>query len=172
MLQAVRSRDWRTGPRTIFNRWRNYRRLPKPERTLFLQAAVVLPLVTSGLRLRGFGRVQQKLARIAGRSSRSDRPEPTAVDVATVAALVERAATKGLLRANCLERSLVLWFLLRRKGIETDLRVGVRKASETQPAMFHAWIEHEGRVINDAPDVSDRYQPFRLSLMPQGASFD
>ena len=172
MLQAVNSKDWMAAPRTSLGRWRNFMSLPKRHRAVLLRAVALLPLVAAGLRLRGFGPVQANLAQIAGRLSRSSASTPHAIDVETVTGLVDLAARKGLVRANCLERSLALWFLLRREGIETDLRVGVRRRSNAEPAMFHAWIEHQNRVINDAPDVSDQYQPFRLSLMPRGAGFD
>lgn len=159
-------------PRNGFGRGRKFMRLSGPEKAVFLKAAGLLPLVAVGLRLSGFASVQTKLAQLAGPSSRFGRPAELAVDVATVAALVELAARKGPVRVNCLERSLALWFLLQRRGVAADLRVGVRVASAAERATFHAWIEHQGQVINDTSDVGYRYQPFRMSLMPDGASFD
>lgn len=50
--------------------------------------------------------------------------------------------------AACLERSLVLYHLLRRKGID------VRYCQGVQPHPFgaHAWIEYNGEPINDVPE--------------------
>ncbi len=172
MLLAVNIRDWQKGLRTLSGRWRKYRRLTKPQRRILLRAVGLLPLVAVTLRRRGFGPVQATLARFARRSPRPGRHAPPALDVSTVVAVVDLAASKGFTEANCLERSLVLWFLLRREGVDTEVRAGVQGSPGTESATFHAWVEHENRVINDTPDVGDRYQPFRLSLMPHKASFD
>ena len=50
---------------------------------------------------------------------------------------------------TCLERSLALRRILAKRGIETQLRIGVRKESET--LLAHAWLEREGKVLNDSP---------------------
>jgi hypothetical protein len=57
--------------------------------------------------------------------------------------------------ATCLRRSLVLWALLARAGEPAELRVGFRRERGAFEA--HAWVEHQGRVLNDAPDVRKRY---------------
>jgi hypothetical protein len=51
-------------------------------------------------------------------------------------------------RALCLERSLALFYLARRAGIPVTYHHGV----ETMPFSAHAWVEYEGRVINDVPE--------------------
>jgi len=51
-------------------------------------------------------------------------------------------------RAQCLERSLVLYYLLRRQGIPVQYCHGVQPF----PLVSHAWIEYQGEVINDVPE--------------------
>jgi hypothetical protein len=60
--------------------------------------------------------------------------------------------------ANCLKKSLVLWGLLRRQGIESELRIGVQKEAGNFAA--HAWVEYDGFVLNDTQDVRDRFSMF------------
>jgi len=63
------------------------------------------------------------------------------------------------LRSSCLPRTIVLWSLLRRRGIEADVRIGVR--CDTEGAVkAHAWLEWNGDVLNDAGDVARQYLPF------------
>ena len=69
--------------------------------------------------------------------------------VATAAAFYPR-------RALCLEQSLVLYWLLRRRGAGVRLRVGVQPF----PFTAHAWVEHEGRPINEHEDFVMRLAPF------------
>ena len=65
------------------------------------------------------------------------------------------AASQGPCRANCLKQSLALWWLLRLTGIESALRIGVRKGPVGVEA--HAWIECRGPPLNDREDVSIRF---------------
>jgi hypothetical protein len=64
----------------------------------------------------------------------------------------------GLGTPNCLERSLTLWWLLRREGIEGELHFGARKSESRFEA--HAWVELRGIVLNDSPTVHKHYARF------------
>jgi hypothetical protein len=82
-----------------------------------------------------------------------------------MARLVDAAARRGPYSATCLPRSLTLWWLLRRRGIDSYLRIGVRKAAGRIEA--HAWVELRGLVLNDQGDVSQRFAPFDRPIAPQ-----
>ena len=71
---------------------------------------------------------------------------------------VRVAARHGIYRANCLERSLVLWWLLARQGIESEIRFGARK--EDSELAAHAWVECSGVALNEAPNVHEQFCPF------------
>lgn len=49
---------------------------------------------------------------------------------------------------NCLAISVTFWYLLKRKGIKTELKFGTMK--EAGKLKAHAWLEHEGFPL--APD--------------------
>jgi transglutaminase-like putative cysteine protease len=103
------------------------------------------------LRLRGYAGT---LAWIRRRVE--DVPEAGIVDPAVVTAAewsVAMAAAFYPGRAQCLERSLVLYYLLRRQGIPVRYCHGVQPF----PLISHAWIEYRGNVIND---VSERVREF------------
>ena len=61
-------------------------------------------------------------------------------------------------------QSLALWWLLRRQGIASDLRLGMRKDASRFEA--HAWVEYLGRVLNDRNDVHRRFAPFDRAIVP------
>jgi hypothetical protein len=73
-------------------------------------------------------------------------------------------------RANCLDRSVTLWWLLLRCGIASELRIGVRRRPGTPVGSrtldFHAWIERDGDVLNDLPDVRQRFATFDRPVAP------
>jgi len=86
-------------------------------------------------------------------------PEAEAASaVQLVCRMVLAADRHSLLRSTCLERSLVLWWLLARKGITTQLRIGTRKSEEKFEA--HAWVERNGEAIGEPPGTHLHYAAF------------
>jgi len=134
--------------------------LTAPERRTFLAAMALLPLFWISLRVLGLQRLQARL-------QRKPLPQPaslTADELARLGTPVNSAAHHALGPANCLTRSLYLWWLLRRRGINSQLRIGVRLNQGTLDA--HAWVEHAGIPINDRPDVSTDFAPFAEPVSP------
>lgn len=129
--------------------WTNFRRLSPRERRLFLQAWVMLPIAAIRVRLSG---AASFLDAPAVTSPPSPSPPPI---VREAARMVSAAARFGPLTASCLPRSIVLQQLLRREGIMTDIRVGVRKADGLLDG--HAWVEYHGVAVSDPPDVPERF---------------
>jgi hypothetical protein len=150
------------------NRWNSLRRLPASERRLLLEAGLLLPALAVALRALGFQRVFSALARLAPAGTPPDRSGSPSLlsDARATARMVRIAAAHGPVTGNCLKRSLALWWLLRRQGIASDLRLGVRR--ETDGIDAHAWVECAGYVLNDSDDVRDRYSVFDRPIQPGG----
>ncbi len=132
-------------------------------RTKIVLASLLLFTGTRiGLKLFGFRRTYGTLKRSASNKRGSREPESAASKKVLAKELtnaVQRANnTYALQDVNCLPESLTLWWLLRRRGIEADLRLGARKMGELFGA--HAWVEYEGMVLNDTEDVRLIYVPF------------
>ncbi len=72
--------------------------------------------------------------------------------------MVVAAARHGPYRANCLKQALATWWLLLRRGIATDLKIGVNR--EDGDFNAHSWVEYRGTVLMEADDVGDRYSTF------------
>jgi hypothetical protein len=58
----------------------------------------------------------------------------------------------------CLQRSAATVLMLRRYGWDAAMAIGVQML----PFQSHAWVEMEGRVVNDKPYVRDIYQVLEL----------
>jgi hypothetical protein len=142
-----------------FGRWRE---LPRVERGVLLRALWTLPCVAAGLRLFGLRRTHAWLSARACAHAGIARLAPR-----EVARLVSIAARRGPYRAKCLPAALTLQHLLRRAGVASELRLGVRKVDGRLDA--HAWIEHEGNALMEAADVHSRYAPFAESILPVAA---
>lgn len=147
--------------------WSKLQYLSWSERWLFVQALLLLPLTALALQLFGFRRLQCALASLAPTEQVSEQEVDTLVEQAYVTTkLVKAAAWYGPYHANCLQQSLVLWWLLRRQEIETDIRIGVRK--EIIPFEAHAWVEYLGLVLNDSNDVYQRFAVFDRACLHRG----
>ncbi len=115
---------------------------------LLVTSAILLPLTALGLHLFGLKRTQQFMKYFAPNiPTTSLREEQKLHDGQIVARMVSVAANHGIYRANCLKKSLVLWWLLKRKGIEAGLHIGVQKEGELLNA--HSWVDINGNVLID-----------------------
>ena len=119
----------------------------------------LLPIVATSLKTVGLRRTQSWLTRNS-LAPTVPRTEQTRANVRRAAQMVAVACRRHPLRSSCLPRTIVLWSLLRRRGIEADVRIGVR--CDTEGAVkAHAWLEWNGEVLNDAADVGIQYLPFK-----------
>ena len=136
--------------------------LSHAERRTLLAAAAWMPVFWLGLRVLGLPRFQARL-------ERSRMPACAALTLPEARALgelVNIAARNTLGPRTCLTRSLLLGWLLKRRGVQSRLRIGVRL---TQGALeAHAWVECEGIPVNDRPDVSAQFASFG-DLVPLAA---
>ena len=130
------------------------------EKWLLVQLTLLLPLVGLSLRVLGFKRTSRLLDG-TGRLAAGGRE--VNVDAwawaERIGRLVNIAARRGPYKATCLGKSLALWWLLRRRGVAAELRIGVRLNEGVLDA--HAWVEHAGVPINEQPDVAEEFAPFR-----------
>ncbi|MGE0702603.1 MAG: lasso peptide biosynthesis B2 protein [Vicinamibacterales bacterium] len=138
-----------------------FRSLPPRERRLATQGAILWSTTRLALRVVGFKRCSAALQWLTPRKDQI-AAEWAAEDEAT---RVERA--QRLLELlidwkpgtdDCLPRSLLLRWLLRQQGVESELRIGARKVHGEMQA--HAWIEYQGRPLNEDDNVHDRYAAF------------
>lgn len=129
-----------------------FRSLSWPERRLLVLAALLLPVVWAALRAFGLRRTHAHL-------NATPRPVPSpSLAPARIGYLVNAAAGIPFIPATCLTRSLLLNWLLRRRGIMSEVRIGVRMRGNDFHA--HAWVECDGRAMNDAADVGARFTTF------------
>ena len=74
-----------------------------------------------------------------------------------VCAMVNRAQVYYPKKAMCLQHSAVVTCLLRRKGVPAEMVL----AAQEFPPKGHAWVEVQGRVVNDKASVREIYRTLR-----------
>jgi len=122
-----------------------FRELPWRDRGLMIESVVLLAAIRVALTLIGVRAVHDALAATMrsprhGASRAADR-------VLAMSRLVDRAS-RHTVANTCLHRSLALWWLLGRRGIESRLQLGARRQDGRFEA--HAWVEYAGLIVNDA----------------------
>ena len=121
---------------------------------------VRIALLRAALALVGFARTWAWIGRHATTDAEAARARrhPRRAALETVETLERAVATAAALfpgRAECLERSLLLYWVLRRRGVPVDLRLGV----QLYPFLAHAWVEYDGVVVNDVPEHVALFAP-------------
>ncbi len=140
--------------------------LSPAERRLTIEALLLPIAVSLGFRLVGVPRSQGWLRRWALASKAHGEPAEASVNIR----MARRAQTRVLrltgIGGTCLVRSLALWAMLLRRGIEVNLRVGFRRHEGKIEG--HAWVEYGDAPINEAESKIRTYtiyeQPVRFDL--------
>lgn len=148
------------GPVPIFmsRKLTRFLALAPADRRLLVLAIVVQPVVRLALRLMGFKRCHLVLGHLASASTiQGGTTRARLEEAARAAQLVHSAGFHGLLDRSCLTQSLTLWWLLRRRGIHSEICIGVRKMGNKLEG--HAWVESSGTVISDHPEIGRRFAP-------------
>jgi hypothetical protein len=146
--------------------WHKFRRLPRQEKRLLVEASLLLPLTALAIRAMGLRRWRSALLTLSriNESNPAVKDKPGFLKAHVTAEMVKIAAWHGLYRGNCLEQSLVLWWLLARQGIESELRFGARKCDDKVEA--HAWVEVERVPLNERLDVNQIFSSFHRTTAP------
>lgn len=149
--------------------WMSYRRLSKNARHDLLLGFVLVPLAVVFVRLFGVGRWKRAGEERERADGELEGSNSTQVNEARAAArMIEAASRHGITRGNCLSKSMALWWLLRRKGINAEPRIGARRAGEGLEA--HAWVELGGAILNDEDEVRESFATFEGLLASRVAA--
>ncbi len=146
----------------IFQKLKRLWARPRAERSALFGSLIALPLLALALRLFGFKRVRAQLEKWTPLLP-AVAPAVTPTQATAIAGMVNLAARRSLYKANCLKRSLLLWWILRRYHLDSQLRIGVRKGGTGLEA--HAWVDLDGVVINDRLGFISTFKPFAGDVM-------
>jgi hypothetical protein len=115
---------------------------------LVCRAYLLLIRIDVGLARGGFPALYERVrfVRFGKRPARAESAE-------AVCRAVDMASIWYWKQVPCLQRSAAATCLLRQRGISAELVIG----AQSLPFRAHAWVEVEGRVVNDKPYISELY---------------
>ena len=111
-----------------------------------MRSGIMIAALKLSLRVCGYKRTIEWIRRRVESLPQHSDVEPTVVKAAEWWVAMAAAFYPG--RAECLERSLVLYYVLRRQGVPVRYCHGV----QPWPLISHAWVEYRGEVVNDVPE--------------------
>lgn len=120
------------------------------QRTLTVAEALLALLLFDLVSLAGFKRTHALTHHMRVRGS--ERPAPGVVG--HVCWCVDEACVWYWKRSYCLQRSTIVTWMLRRRGVAAELVIGYRPL----PVDSHAWVEVDGIVVNDRPQYQRFYR--------------
>jgi hypothetical protein len=128
-----------------FARWLE---LVPSERWLLLGLMIALPAIAALLRVCGVVRTRRWLELSSGNASTQVANSDELESAERLAKLTDIAGRRGALTATCLRQSLVIYWLLRRRGFAPELKIGVRREQAAIDA--HAWVELQGVALGQS----------------------
>ena len=122
-------------------RLHNFLRRPCRDKLLLGEALLVIVSVRLGLWVLRYGRMR--------RIVESRKPGPSRDLVASLRRVcwAIKYASSVVPGASCLTQALAALAMMRRRGIEGDLRFGVRQKAGAKRLDAHAWVEIDGVVV-------------------------
>ncbi len=116
-----------------------------------LRCGLMVLLAKSLLKARGFGPTVRWVKERVTTVPLAARVDEDAVRASERMVALACALYPG--RAQCLERSLVLYYVLRRQGVDVRFVNGVK----VDPFAAHAWLEYRDEPINDVAEHVELY---------------
>jgi hypothetical protein len=119
-------------------------------KTLMFESYLLLARLDLMMRFRSFESIHDLVRNRMIGQCRSDK----IVSVETVCKAIDLACVFYPKPVMCLQRSAALALLLRRYGLRAEMVIG----AQVVPFKSHAWVEVDGKVVNDKPYMHDIYR--------------
>ena len=130
---------------------------------LVLMAMFLLPCIAISLNLFGYKKTKASMDYfIKKKSFDKDTLDVNKDTIYQIARMIKIAATYGPYRANCLKQCLLLWWLLARNGVVSEIKFGVNKQTglEHKEMKAHAWVDYKGEILIDSLETQALYTDF------------
>jgi hypothetical protein len=126
--------------------------------SILLRSVILLVALKTAIKVVGLWRTMQWIRHRVAQVPATNRLAND--DLQAVEYSVAMAAAFYPGRAMCMEQSLVLYYVLRRRGVGVTLCQGV----QTNPFTAHAWVEYDGAPLNDLFEHTKRFARFPNQL--------
>lgn len=142
----------------MVRRLRQWWQLLPEERPTLLLLMTLQPLLSLSLRARGFRRTRDHVEALSRHHAPRRASDADLASAEQLARLAQIAGRRSLVVTTCLRQALAVYGLLRRRGLQPELKLGVDRMPGRAVDM-HAWVELEGVPLAQ-PELRHReFQP-------------
>jgi transglutaminase superfamily protein len=136
--------------------WRKFVSLTPSDRSVVMEAAALMALAWTGLRMLPFATVRRVLEHYIKYAASWPIDRTPAVPIATVRWAIGAVSARAP-SASCLVQALAADAMLRRRHLPSEIRIGVRpRCGHNARLEGHAWVESGGVVtVGDLDDLSE-----------------
>lgn len=131
------------------------------DKWLFLKAGLLATAIQLSFKITSYKNVVKLLNRFSKKAS------PGLIDDKVIRKYHHLIVLVDYLRPytgiNCLGITTTFWFLMKQKGILTDVKFGVKK--EHNQFKSHAWLEYNGMPLTLNSEVKNHYSVFQKSIL-------
>lgn len=145
----------------MLSKLRTFASLPVSHKRILLELALLVPIVEISIRTLKFRRTLKALKHLIFKTPVPPNRESVLINNYRASYYLFDRQFPNL--GKCLARSLVLWYLLERVGISTELKFGSKK--EDGILLAHAWLEYDNAPLIDEPDLDLNYKAFTESIL-------
>lgn len=131
-------------------------RLSTREQSVLLQATFLLAIIRIGLRTLPFATLRSILSKLAAIRAHQDASTHDAIGTEIIWAVGAVGRHLPLI-GTCLTQALATHVLLARRGLQSDLRIGVTR-DQNGRFVAHAWLEQHGIILIGEDHAKD-YTP-------------
>ena len=139
--------------KSLRSKARTVKQLSIKDWVLLVEAWWVLPGFQLALRRVPYDRLVNSTGKVTSKKDVSPDPLGKARQLKR---MVEMAARIHLCRLTCLSQALTLRRMLGRRGIQSQLRIGMEKTSTGLSS--HAWVEVNGESVGEMEDIAGRFK--------------
>lgn len=142
----------------MLHRLRQWWQLPLRERPTLLLLMVLQPALTVSLHRSGFRKTINRVNALSRHPAPRNATEAELEAAERLAQLARIAGRRSLVTTTCLRQALAVYGLLRRRGLQPELKLGVDRQPGQHPDM-HAWVELEGIPLAQPQLRHREFQP-------------
>lgn len=142
-------------------RFRQFKELLCRDKKILVLSMLFLPLITFLLLAFGYRKAKSLLLVFFPTKRALHPPQGDELQAAhDLARIIRIAARHNIYQANCLKQALLLWFLLGRRSIASEIKIGAQKDANSQ-FHAHAWVECNGVPLIDDMDTIANFSVFQ-----------
>ena len=138
-----------------------FRALPLRDQWLFIKAVVLGHIIKKALKKYNYKAVVAFFKKNVPQVNRGDVTDNELNRYQYLIVLTNKC--RPGIKINCLDISLAYWFLLKRRGLKTNMQFGVKL--EDGVLQSHAWLEFEGRLLTLDDEVNEKYIPLPKPML-------